>query len=225
MYIPNPRWHAPRYIHPSREKSIKRHAIGSLRLLLPLSCILLFSALAAIFLKDLSSQIAVSDASDIVTAQVNHVIAEIMSQGDYDAEYFITLEKNDRGEVAAISSNMSRINALSAQILENVIGATENRMLTVAIPIGNLSGISILMGRGPSVPVQIIMLTSSRVEFSNSVLTAGINQTKHQINLEVIVDIDVLIPWGTESAQVITDVLIADTIIVGQVPETYLNLQ
>ena len=166
-----------------------------------------------------------SDACDIVTALVNHVIAEIMRQGDYDAEYFITLEKNDRGEVAAISSNMSRINALSAQILENVIGATENRTLTVAIPIGNLSGISILMGRGPSVPVQIIMLTSSRVEFSNSVLTAGINQTKHQINLEVIVDIDVLIPWGTESAQVITDVLIADTIIVGQVPETYLNLQ
>lgn len=69
------------------------------------------------------------------------------------------------------------------------------------------------------------MLTSSRVEFNNSIVTAGINQTKHQINLEVIVDIDILIPWDTESTQVQTEVLIADTIVVGQVPKTYLNMQ
>jgi len=73
--------------------------------------------------------------------------------------------------------------------------------------------------------VQIIVLTSSRVEFNNSVVTAGINQTKHQINLEVIVDIDVLIPWDTVSTQVVTEVLIADTVIVGQVPDTFFDMQ
>ena len=71
------------------------------------------------------------------------------------------------------------------------MGATENHTLTVKIPAGNLTGVSLLMGRGPDVPVQIIVLTSSRVEFNNSIVTAGINQTKHQINLEVIVDIDI----------------------------------
>ena len=81
------------------------------------------------------------------------------------------------------------------------------------------------MGRGPDVPVQIIVLTSSRVEFNNSIVTAGINQTKHQINLEVIVDIDILIPWESQSAEVVTEVMIADTIIVGKVPETYLNME
>ena len=110
-------------------------------------------------------------------------------------------------------------------ILDKVVGATESHTLTVEIPVGNLTGVSLLMGRGPKVPVQIIVLTSSRVEFNNSIVTAGINQTKHQINLEVIVDIDVLIPWDTESTQVMTEVLIADTIVVGQVPETYLNMQ
>ena len=73
--------------------------------------------------------------------------------------------------------------------------------------------------------VKIIVLTSSRVEFNNSIVTAGINQTKHQINLEVIVDIDILVPWGTESTQVITEVLIADTIVVGRVPDTYLSME
>ena len=185
----------------------------------------MFLSAAAMFLKDISSQIAVSDASDIVTVQINKSIAQIMQEGDYDGDYFVTFSKNDRGEVTAISSNMARINALSARILDRVVGATDNRTLTVEIPLGNLTGISLLMGRGPSVPVQIITLTSSRVEFNNSIVTAGINQTKHQINLEVKVDISILIPWATESAQVVTEVLIADTIVVGQVPETYFNLQ
>ncbi len=187
--------------------------------------LLAFLSASAMFLKDLSSQIAVSDASDIVTVQINKVIAELMTERDYGSDYFVSLEKNERGEVTAVSSNMARINALSAQILDRVVGKTDNRTLTVEIPLGNLTGVSLLMGRGPAVPVRIIVLTSSRVEFSNSIVTAGINQTKHQINLEVKVDIDILIPWATESAQVVTEILIADTIIVGQVPETYFSLQ
>lgn len=190
-----------------------------------LAALLIFFAAAAFFLEDLSTQIAVSDASDIVTVRINNAIADIMNSGEYGGDYFVTFEKNDSGEVTAISSNMARINALSAKILDRVVGATENHSIIVEIPLGNLTGVSLLMGRGPKVPVEIIVLTSSRVEFNNSIVTAGINQTKHQINLEVIVDIDILIPWDTESAQVQTEVLIADTIVVGQVPETYLNMQ
>lgn len=185
----------------------------------------LFLAGAAMFLKNISCQIAVSDASDIVTKQINNAVAHIMAEGNYVGDYFVTFEKTAAGEVTAISSNMAKINALSAEILDRVVGATENHTLTVKIPAGNLTGISLLMGRGPDVPVQIIVLTSSRVEFNNSIVTAGINQTKHQINLEVIVDIDILIPWESQSAQVVTEVMIADTVIVGKVPETYLNMQ
>ena len=185
----------------------------------------LFLSGAAMFLKDISCQIAVSDACDLVTAQVNAVVAQIMAERDYDGESFVNFEKNDAGEITAVSSNMARINALSAEILDRVIGATGNRTLEVSVPLGNLTGVSLLMGRGPGVPVEIIMLTSSHVEFQNRVVTAGINQTKHQINLEVIVDIDTLIPWGTESAQVVTEVMIADVVVVGKVPSTYMNMQ
>lgn len=205
--------------------SINRKKKSTPAILFGLSVFMLFLAAAAIFLKDLSTQIAVSDASDIVTVRINNAISQIMKNEDYGGDYFVTFEKTATGEVTAISSNMARINALSALILDSVVGATENHTLTVEIPIGNLSGVSLLMGRGPKIPVQIIVLTSSRVEFNNSIVTAGINQTKHQINLEVIVDIDILIPWETVSAQVQTEILIADTIVVGKVPDTYLNLQ
>ena len=187
--------------------------------------LLLFLAAASLYLKDVSTAIAVSDASDAVTVSINNAIADIMRDGDYSADYFVTFEKSEAGEITAISSNIARINALSAKILDRIVGATDTHMLTVNIPVGNLTGVSLLMGRGPKVPVKIITMTSSRVEFNNSIVTAGINQTKHQINLEVIVDIDILVPWGTESTQVITEVLIADTIVVGRVPDTYLSME
>lgn len=201
----------------------QRKRRAALTLLLLLFLLLIFLACAAAYLRTVSTDIAVSDASDIVTARINNAIAELMREGDYDGDYFITFEKSDSGDVTAISCNMARINALSAQILDRVTDAAENYTATVRIPVGNLTGISLLMGRGPKIPVEIITLTSSRVGFSNSLITAGINQTKHQITLEVMVDIDVLVPWGSESTRVTTEVLIADTVVVGQVPNTYLN--
>jgi len=189
-----------------------------------LAILFLLVVTASVFLKDISSEIAVSDASDIVTVSINNAVSEVLASGDYTGDYFVDFEKDANGDVAAISSNMAKINALSAQILEKVVGSTEKNTITVKIPSGNLTGISLLMGRGPKVPVKIIVLTSSRVEFNNNIITAGINQTKHQINLEVIVDLEILVPWGSETSQVVSEVLIADTVIVGEVPSTYLNM-
>ena len=213
-----------RYAEPAPAFAGRPRRNRGISILFLLVALLLFLAAASLYLKDVSTAIAVSDASDAVTVSINNAIADIMRDGDYSADYFVTFEKSEAGEITAISSNMARINALSAKILDRIVGATDTHMLTVNIPAGNLTGISVLMGRGPKVPVKIITMTSSRVEFNNSIVTAGINQTKHQINLEVIVEIDILVPWGTESTQVITEVLIADTIVVGQVPDTYLSM-
>ena len=214
-----------RYAEPAPAFAGRPRRSRGISILFLLVALLLFLAAASLYLKDVSTAIAVSDASDAVTVSINNAIADIMRNGDYSADYFVTFEKSEVGEITAISSNMARINALSAKILDRIVGATDTHMLTVNIPVGNLTGVSLLMGRGPKVPVKIITMTSSRVEFNNSIVTAGINQTKHQINLEVIVDIDILVPWGTESTQVITEVLIADTIVVGRVPDTYLSME
>ena len=214
-----------RYAEPAPAFAGRPRRNRGISILFLLVALLLFLAAASLYLKDVSTAIAVSDASDAVTVSINNAIADIMRDGDYSADYFVTFEKSEAGEITAISSNMARINALSAKILDRIVGATDTHMLTVNIPVGNLTGVSILMGRGPKVPVKIITMTSSRVEFNNSIVTAGINQTKHQINLEVIVDIDILVPWGTESTQVVTEVLIADTIVVGRVPDTYLSME
>ena len=173
-----------------------------------------------IFLRDLSTQIAVSDAQDIVTKSVNNVVNDIVSANNYDYDYFVTLEKDAAGQVTAVSCNMGRVNSFSSEVLDKVIKTTESGALVVKIPFGNLTGLNILM-----VPVRIIYLTSSKVDFRNELTAAGINQTKQQLDLEVTVNIDVLVPWDTEGSSVVTEVLIADTVIVGQVPQTYVNVE
>lgn len=206
---------------PVQEKKAKR----GIWPLLALGLTLFGLALSGRFLSRLSSEIAVSDASDLVSAEVNRVIARVMAQESLEGESFVRFERNEAGDLTAVSADMGRINALSAEILEQVVGTADNRSLRVRIPLGNLTGVSLLMGRGPLIPVEILMLTSSRVGFENSIVTAGINQSKHQILLTVTVDVDVLVPWGTESTQVRNQVLIADTIVIGRVPETYMSFE
>lgn len=195
--------------------------------LLILAIIVIFALTVAIswFLGEISTQIAVSDATDIVTKAVNDSINTVLGQGIYGFDYFINIDKDADGNVSAITSNMAHINKLSTDILNCVIESTDNGVISVEIPAGNLSGISLLLNKGPDVAVDIIMLTSSRVDFRNEVIPCGINQAKYQLILEVTIDIDILVPWGTESAKTVTEVIVADTVVVGKVPETYFSME
>lgn len=183
----------------------------------------ILSSFASHFLKEIAGQMALSDAIDLVTATINSEINEKMSRSQYDYDYFVTLQKDNQGNITAISANMSRINTLSSEILQEVISATNSGMLDLNIPLGNLLGSNLLLGRGPKVPVKIVMLTSSFADFRNDLSSAGINQIKHQIILEVRVEIDVLLPWDVMSTEVLSEVLIAETVLVGKVPDAYLN--
>jgi sporulation protein YunB len=178
---------------------------------------------SGLYLTDLTSQMAISDATDMVILAVNETINNAMSGNDYDYSDFVTLERDDDGNIAAIVTDMVKINALSSQILKDVVHAADSGQLDIQVHLGNLLGSDFLQGRGPLIPLKITMLTSSRIDFKNDFVSAGINQTKHQIILDVTVDIDILIPWDVISTQVVSEVLIAETVIVGKVPETYLN--
>lgn len=211
----------PKYTFSTDAKAVKPKP----KLYIVAIALLFLGASISLFLRDLSTKIAVSDAVDVVTKTVNDSINKVIGQGVYGFDYFVSLVKDENGDITAITSDMAHINSLSTEILNSVISSTENGTIKVNIPVGNLSGLNLLMGKGPNVPVDIIMLTSSRVDFRNDIVSSGINQAKYQLILEVTIDIDVLVPWGTESASTVTEVIVADTVIVGKVPETYLNME
>ena len=174
------------------------------------------------FLAELSGEIALSDARDAAVDTVNEAMLIMMTRGTYDYDYFVDIGTGADGQVVSLNANMSRINAFSAALLDYV-GQLDRKNIRVEIPLGNLTGSSLLLGKGPNVVVQMIMLTSPHVSFRSELASAGINQTEHRLLLDVVVDISVLVPWGSLSTQAVTEVLIAQTVVVGHVPNLYMN--
>jgi len=190
--------------------------------------IVLLAAITAPFsryLRKMATEMALSDASDMITKITNETVNKKMAEGAFDYNYFVTLEKDNEGSITAITANMSRINMLASEILRDVIDATESGELLLRIPVGNLLGSNLLLGRGPKIPIKIVVLSSSHADFKNEFSSAGINHTKHQIILEVTVDIDVFMPWQTVNTQTVHQILIAETIVVGDIPDTYLKVE
>lgn len=171
----------------------------------------------------LTGAMALSDATDRITKTVNDIVEEKMRDPAQEYSRFINLEKNSTGGIAAIVTDMTQVNTLASELMNSVVMASEQGELDLEIPLGNLLGSGFLLGRGPDVPVKVTMLTSSGTRFRNELTEAGINQTKHQLLLELLVDIDVLLPWEILSTQVVVEVLVAETVIVGQVPQTYVS--
>ena len=169
------------------------------------------------YFRTLTGAMAVSNASDLITQTVSNIVENEMRLLGPDGGKFVSFEKDGDGQISAIVTDTSRVNILSAELLNAIVEASDRGDLDLSI----LLGISFFLGRGPTVPVKITMLTSSRVDFRNVLTDAGINQTKHQLLLEVCVDADVLLPWEIRSTQIVTEVLVAETIIVGRVPQTY----
>ena len=176
-----------------------------------------------LYFRELSCQMVISDATDLMTLCINDTISRKFAEEDYDYDYFVDLDYGSDGTVNAVRANMARINALSSELLSDIVHAADGGELSLSIPIGNVLGSSLLLGKGPEIPVDITMLSSSYVDFQNELSDAGINQTKHQIKLEVVIDIDVIMPWQTVSTQVVSEILIAETVILGDVPDTYFN--
>ena len=188
--------------------------------------LLALSIVAAMHLKPILTSLATTRVSNTVNGIVGASVNETIYSGGVDYDRLISFEKDNEGRITAVKSNMAEFNRLQTAILVDILEKlSEVSTKDLSIPVGTLTGSPLLAGRGPLIRVRMQSVGSSSAHFENAFTSAGINQTKHQINLEVIVDIDILVPWGTESTQVITAVLIADTIVVGRVPDTYLSME
>ena len=201
----------------------RRRAVG--RTFLALLLILVAAAVLAgsFAFRSLVTELAVSSAQDAVILSVNSIVKDIMTGGDFDPGELVALEKDVSGSVTAVTTNVAAVNTLAARVLERAVHQTAEKHITVGIPLGNLLGSTLLAGKGPSIPVELIMLSSSVAGFRSELTTAGINQTRHQILLDLKVGVSLLMPWRTVGTEVDTEILVSETVIVGAVPKSYMN--
>ena len=154
----------------------------------------------------------------------NDAIAKQIASGEIQYDRIVFFEKNLDGRITALKTNMSEVNRLKTDIL-NIINDEILALDTfdIGIPLGSLILPEFLSGKGPAIPVHILSIRNSDANFVSHFSQAGINQTLHRLNMEVSIDVAVLVLGQTSSFTMTSEVVVAETIIVGDVPQTYLQ--
>ncbi len=153
---------------------------------------------------------------------INDAISHQMANGDIQYDRIVYFEKDLEGRITALKTNIAEVNRLKTETLDII----NDEILAIdptdlGLPLGSLIFPEVLSGRGPLLPVEIISIRNSDASFTSSFTQAGINQTLHQINMSVVVDVVVLVLGETESFTVGSEMVVSETIIVGDVPDTF----
>ena len=173
-------------------------------------------------LKPVMTSMATARVSNLVNRIVSAAVNEAVENGSIDYQNFVIFEKDETGHITALRSNVAEVNRMQGQITDEILHRlSEVATSELEIPLGTLTGSALLAGRGPSLFVRMQAVGSASAAFRNQFTAAGINQTRHQIFLDVDVYMSLLLPGKKASNRVSNEIAVAETVIVGGVPDTY----
>lgn len=174
--------------------------------------------------RDVICELAETQVKNTTSDLTNDAIAKQIADGVIQYDRIVYFEKDLDGRITALKTNIGEVNRLKTDIL-NIINDEILALDTsdIGIPIGSLVLPEILSGKGPMIPVHILSIRNSDATFSSDFHQAGINQTLHQLTMEVSVDVSVLVLGQTGNFTVTSEVVVAETVIVGAVPNTFLQ--
>lgn len=153
---------------------------------------------------------------------INSSVEDTISANIYDDLITITYDSN--GNITSIKANSILANQLNTKILNVCQTNLENMTkLTFDVPLGSFTGIPIFNGLGPNITIKMLPIGTVQTQFKSEFVSAGINQTYHKIYLDIQTEISVLLPGTNQSVSVNTQILIGESIIVGEVPQVYLG--
>ena len=173
-------------------------------------------------MRTILTRLATTRVSSTVNRLVSETVNDAVEKGTFQYDRMISFEKDNNGSITAVKSNMTEFNRLQAEILKDILGkVSEVSTRDLSIPVGTLTGTSLLAGRGPGITVRMQSVGSSTAVLENEFTSAGINQTKHRILLKVDVSVSILLPGFATATRVSNSITVAETIIVGDVPDSY----
>ncbi len=170
--------------------------------------------------RELAQAQVVNATSDLI----NDAIDRQIELGDIQYDRVVYFEKDLNGSITALKTNMSEVNRLKT----NTLNLINDEILAldqtdIGIPAGSLFLPEFFSGRGVLIPVQILAIRNSDAYFESNFTQAGINQTLHKLNMHVLVDVSVLVLGQSSSFTVSSEVVVAETILIGDVPNTFLQ--
>ncbi len=216
---------AKRYaLHPYRPHKKRRR---KKRLILALLIILALAVFLFIHFQRNVTRVLISISEATMRASttiaVNDAVYYTLSD-EIRYEDLVSITRNDTGDIVGVSANALKINKIARDTASISQSNLKNLSLNgIPIPLGALTGIEAFAGLGPSIHFRIIPVSSVSCDFSSKFESVGINQTKHSIYLNIIADISIVMPSRTENFAVLTEILVGESVIVGHVPDAYLQ--
>lgn len=204
----------------NRKKRNRRRWLAALSILLSAMLILILRYRMVPMVRELAKTRVSNEAS----TAINRAVIRQIEEGNIAYDRIIYLEKDVQGTISAIKTNMAEVNRLKTEILEAVDEEIlEISVSEIGLPMGNVFLPELFSGKGPLFPVRVMSVSTSDASFYSDFSEAGINQTLHQLLISVSATMTVLTPLGTQNVTTDAQIIVAETVIVGAVPQTYLN--
>lgn len=176
-------------------------------------------------IRPMVTDLARQRSAQMITVAINQVINQEMESNPVGYDDLMQIQTGTDGRVQALYANTKEMNKLKASIAVKV---QEEIMrldkADITIPFGALLGSQLFSGMGPMIRVSLVPMGYALVDFENSFSEAGINQTKHQIDIVVNASFGMILATGNQNMEVSTRIPVAQTIIVGDVPNSYMSL-
>ena len=168
--------------------------------------------------------LCISKAQGIATDITNRKSSEVL--GKYNYQETVKLIKSDDGKNSILKTDIVMLNKIVSDIaieIQNELTQIKNQ--NIEIPIGALTGNKYLAGSGPKMKIKIISAGDIATQIKTEFESAGINQTIYRIYLEIECNVSILTSYKTIDKTINNQVLLVETVVVGEVPQTYLQLE
>lgn len=204
------------------EKQKKRKKFIQLIMIIFIAFTFAYFVLQAI--KPIMEQQCKSMAKSISTKICNAEATEVMKRYQYEDLFIIT--KDDEGNVKMVGTNVITINEIISDIpirIQEQLEKSENNNFDIRL--GSFLGSNLFAGRGPNINIKMEVVGSLDTELRSEFTSAGINQTLHRVYLEIKCNVVILTPFETIEEEIFNQVLLAEGVIIGNVPSSYYNLE
>ncbi len=217
-----PRIKIPKVYLFRHQNSHKNKKVNQLFMLLIYLIVLLLIILKMV--SPIFNKLCLEKAKSLATIICNRQTTKCL-QG-YSYSDFVTIHTDDNKNIKMLEANMININMVISDITEKIqveIDNTEND--DIYISTGSFTGVSLLSGRGPKIPIRITTVGNVITDFKSEFIEKGVNQTLHRLYLEIECEISILTPFNTIQEKINNQFIIAENVIVGNIPSSYYNLE
>lgn len=176
-------------------------------------------------LRYITNNYAQNKAKILANTVINQTVSKYLEENEISYSDLIMINSNEEGRVTSVEFDTIELTKLKSgiisQVQENINGSDA---IVLEVPIGTVTGNQYLNNRGPKIRIELQISSAVYSKISSKFVSAGINQTLHQITLDIVADVHYIMPWYRSKGSFETDFMLAETIIVGEVPDAYTNV-